>query len=455
MGRMPSLPRTLRAPSAARAALALTLLASASPATAQQAPRATLTKKQLEALIETLVAIDRTARDALKLELAAVAPLADVPLPKESELEKLRKTIAKARAKRSLLPTKTGQYFVDPVTGAEAEDDAKVRGRLYIDGATAKPKGLLIGLHGGGLGSGDASSSRESYQSLLSKRGWVGLFPEVLEKTEHGWTDSGTEEWLVRLVDQALAEYGVPPDHVYMTGHSMGGYGTWVVGARHADLFAALAVSAGAPTPVYGNSKTIIDVQRGVVPNLRNMPLVVFQSTDDPRVPPDANQAAVQRVAVAKEKFGGYDDFVYWEVHDREHGFPEGGPNALIERIEGFTRKPWPQKVVWEPVLPWKHRFFWLEWAEPKLRTTVIAEVFPAERRIAVLVEGGDGTGLGLLLTPELLPLGAESGELAIELNGEEVYRGVPEPRFDTWLRTAVLGDRGREAAVHVVLKAK
>lgn len=450
MGDMSTLPRQLHPLLAFVACAALV-----SEVTAQKAPQAALSKRQVEELVEALVAIDRTASDALTRELAAVAPLAGLPLPKEADLAKLRQTIAKARAKRSLLPAKTGEYSVDPVTGAEAEKSADVRGRLFIDGATAKPKGLLIGLHGGGVGSGDASSSRESYQGLLSKRGWVGLFPEVLEKTERGWTDSGTEEWLVRLVDQALAEYGVPPDQVYMTGHSMGGYGTWVVGAHHADLFAALAVSAGAPTPVYGPEKTIVDVQRGVVPNLRNMPLVVFQSTDDPRVPPEANQAAVQRVAAAKERFGGYDKFVYWEVHDREHGFPEGGPNALIQRIEGFKRESWPHKLVWEPVVPWKRRFYWLEWAEPKLRTTVIAEVFPAERRIAVLVEGGDGAGLALLLSPELLPLDAPSGELVIELNGDEVYRGVPEPRFDTWLRTAALGDRGREAAVHIPLKSK
>ncbi|MEZ6015482.1 MAG: hypothetical protein R3F49_10235 [Planctomycetota bacterium] len=422
----------------------------AAPAHASLAQDA-LSKKQLGELIEALVAVDRCAADGRRALDALLAPIAGAPLPRESDLARLRKDIAKARAKQAQLPAKTGEHFVDPVTGAEVEQGAG--GRLFIEGKTAKPKGLLIGLHGGGVGSGDAGSSRGSYQGLLSKRGWVGLFPEVLEKTERGWTDSGTEEWLVRLVDQAVAEYGVPPDHVYMTGHSMGGYGTWVVGAHHADLFASLAASAGAPTPVYGPSKTIIDVQGGVVPSLRNTPLLVFQSTDDPRVPPDANQGAVARVEAAKERFGGYDNFVYWEVTDRQHDFPEGGPNALIERIEGFTRDPWPKKVVWAPVLPWKHQFYWLDWEAPKLRTTVIAEVFPDERRIAVLVEGGDGAGLAVLLAPELLPLDAKSGELTIELNGDEVFRGVPQPTFDAWLRTAIQGDPGREYAIRVPLR--
>lgn len=434
-------------------ATALALALSMPVAAAQDAAPKPLTKRQLEALITEVVAVDRQAADGRAQLDALLAPVVGAPVPKESELAKLRKSIAKARAKRSELPTKTGQYFVDPVTGAEVDDDAPVRGRLFIDGDTRRPKGLLIGLHGGGVGSGDAASSRASYQGLLSERDWVGLFPEVLEKTERGWTDSGTEEWLVRLVDQALAEFEVPPDHVYMTGHSMGGYGTWVVGAHHADLFAALAVSAGAPTPVYGHENKIIDVQRGVVPNLRDMPMVVFQSTDDPRVPPEANQGAVARVAVAKERYGGYDEFTYWEVTDRQHSFPEGGPDALIARIEGFARKPCPRKVVWEPVLTWKRQYHWLDWPTPKFRTIVIAELFPEERRIAVLVEGGDGAGLGVLLSEQVLPLDEKSGEVIIELNGDEVFRGVPTPSLDVWLRTATLGDPGREFVARVALK--
>ena len=35
--------------------------------------------------------------------------------------------------------------------------------------------------------------------------------------------------------------------NVFLTGHSMGGYGTWSVGFRHPDLFAALAPVAGRP----------------------------------------------------------------------------------------------------------------------------------------------------------------------------------------------------------------
>lgn len=421
----------------------------AGSALAQRAP----SKKELEAAVAALVALDPADKASHGRALELVAPWASQPLPKESELEKHRQAIAKARAKAATLPETSGEHWVDPRTCAPVDRGTRGAGRLFVGGDTKSPKGLLIGLHGGGVGSGDASSSRDAYQGLLGSRDWVGLFPEVIEKTEHGWTDAGTEEWLVRLVHQATAQYGVPPDQVFLTGHSMGGYGTWVVGAHHADLFAALAASAGAPTPVYGPERTIVDVVRGVVPNLRNMPFVVYQSTDDVQVPPEANQGAVARIAVAKERFGGYERFEYWEVHDRGHAYPEGGPEALLAKVDMHRRHTWPTKVVWEPVLPWKQRFHWLEWPEPKWRTVVIAEAFPAERRIAVLVEGGDGKGLGLLLGPALLPLGPGAGPLVVELNGAEVYRGEPAPSFGTWLRTAALGDRGREASVHVTLR--
>ena len=70
----------------------------------------------------------------------------------------------------------------------------------------------------------------------------------------------------------------------------MGGYGTWTLGAHHADRVAALAASAGAPTPITGPSGKYEDVEIGVIPSLRNVPIVIYQSDDDPNVPPAANE---------------------------------------------------------------------------------------------------------------------------------------------------------------------
>jgi poly(3-hydroxybutyrate) depolymerase len=52
---------------------------------------------------------------------------------------------------------------------------------------------------------------------------------------------------VLRAIDEAKAAFSVDPDRVLLVGQSMGGYGTWHVGTRHPELFAAIG-------PIYGGS---------------------------------------------------------------------------------------------------------------------------------------------------------------------------------------------------------
>src|SRR4051794_4322852 len=54
---------------------------------------------------------------------------------------------------------------------------------------------------------------------------------------QRGWRP----EPLAALVDDVLANYKADPDRVYLTGLSLGGFGTWSLAARHPDKFAAIA----------------------------------------------------------------------------------------------------------------------------------------------------------------------------------------------------------------------
>jgi hypothetical protein len=49
----------------------------------------------------------------------------------------------------------------------------------------------------------------------------------------------------LEVLEIAKREYGIDPNKVYLTGHSMGGHGTWILGATFPQLFSALAPSAG------------------------------------------------------------------------------------------------------------------------------------------------------------------------------------------------------------------
>ncbi len=52
---------------------------------------------------------------------------------------------------------------------------------------------------------------------------------------------------IMRVVQLAKKQFSVDDDRVYLMGESMGGWGTWNVGTRHPDVFAAIA-------PIYGGS---------------------------------------------------------------------------------------------------------------------------------------------------------------------------------------------------------
>lgn len=357
-----------------------------------------------------------------------------------------RKNLLKAWNKQDGLPFSKGDghYW-----------EKERRGRYIMGGKGKKPTGLLIAMHGGGVGSADASGAASLYGPAASENKWVMIAPQALKATERGWTDSGTEEWVWDLVEQARRTFKVDANNVVLCGHSMGGYGSWTLGAHHADRVAALAPAAGAPTPIMERgTEKIIDIDWGIVPSLRNVPMVVFQSIDDPRVPPGPNQYAAKAVAKAKEQWGGYDSFEYWELDGFAHDPPPGGPKAHFERLKSLVRQPVQDVVIWQPVLDWKRQFYWLFWEHPAEGAIVEGRIDRAANKISVTVkfhkQSEQGSGLAVLLDDTLVDM---SKEVIVEFNGEEAFRGMPERRIEVLMDTATSGDPGRMYSFKVPLQ--
>ena len=309
---------------------------------------------------------------------------------------------------------------------------------MYIvGGEKKKPNALMLCMHGGGKGQGDAWSSHGSYNPTASGLDWLGIYPEVLEKTEHGWTTSSTEEFVMDLVERARRTWDIDPNRVFFVGHSMGGYGSWMLGAHHADVVAGLAPSAGAPTPHFDENGEAWDIVRGVVPNLRNVPIVIYQSDDDPNVPPTANRCAAKKLAVAQKRWGGF-DYEYWEESGRGHAPPPGGFDAHLEKIKDRVRNPHPDTVIWEPSIGWKRQFYWLWWEFPSMSSLVEARLERDKNEVHVDCSV-EAKGLYVLLSPEIVDM---DEEVAVFLNKQEVFRGKPQRSLSTLLLTGVRGDR-------------
>ncbi|MBC8064724.1 MAG: prolyl oligopeptidase family serine peptidase, partial [Chlorobia bacterium] len=99
-------------------------------------------------------------------------------------------------------------------------------------------RALFLSLHGASV---EAIGQSEAY----SAKAWGHLVaPTNRRPYGFDWEEIGRLDALEVL---ALAKEELRPDptKIYLTGHSMGGHGTWQLGAHYPNLFAAIAPSAG------------------------------------------------------------------------------------------------------------------------------------------------------------------------------------------------------------------
>lgn len=71
---------------------------------------------------------------------------------------------------------------------------------------------------------------------------FLAVFPQ--EPAPELWFGDGAEQ-AIKALDQTVAEFKADPMRLYLTGLSLGGYGTWYLAAKYPGKFAAVAPAAG------------------------------------------------------------------------------------------------------------------------------------------------------------------------------------------------------------------
>jgi pimeloyl-ACP methyl ester carboxylesterase len=102
---------------------------------------------------------------------------------------------------------------------------------------TQKP-GLVLTLHGAGV---EALGQATCY---APKPGLHVVASTNRRPFGFDWEDWGRLDAL-EVLHQAQEKLQPDPKRIYLTGHSMGGHGTWSIGANYPDRFAAIGPSAG------------------------------------------------------------------------------------------------------------------------------------------------------------------------------------------------------------------
>lgn len=143
---------------------------------------------------------------------------------------------------------------------------------------------IIIQLHGAGeRGEGKddlALVDVHGFSKLLKKRDYPAIFIMPQCPTESFW--AARVESIVRFVEMLTEEYRADKGRIYLTGLSMGGFGTWFTSMARPDLFAAIA-------PVCGGGMAW---NAGVL----DMPIWAFHGAVDPVVAPFHSDNMVEKL---------------------------------------------------------------------------------------------------------------------------------------------------------------
>lgn len=185
-----------------------------------------------------------------------------------------------------------------------------------------RPWPLVVGLHGGGRDGKDGKDvvgtgrgAMNFYAGGGAKYGYIVVCPSAVRAP---WANRMNDTLVRSVLDEVCILFNVDLNRVYLTGHSMGGYGAWHFGPRYAHLWAAIAPMAG------GGHNNLAKLRKTMTP------VYIYHGENDNVVGCSDSRRAAESLKKAE------DDFVYTEIPDSGHGFP---PDVAEEMWSFFHRR--------------------------------------------------------------------------------------------------------------------
>jgi poly(3-hydroxybutyrate) depolymerase len=324
--------------------------------------------------------------------------------------------------------------------------------RWIENGRGGGKSGLVMGLHGGGEGAGDASEAAGTW----NVPGCLGMYPQGIRLVHDTWNTVHGERFVLTLLDVAKVQREVDPDRVVAAGFSMGGTGSWFLAGRHPDLLAAAAPCVGvlmaSPKSQVPKKEDVQFLQYGFVPNVRNLAMTWFAGLADDHCMPGTYLCAWDLLQDLRRKdAGGYERLRFTTYEGLGHAFPPGEPGKIIAWLATQRREPFPSRLVWEYAadpfpLPEddvdrrvgryvKRDFYWLHTERPEDKSTVRATLDRSGATNAFTLELG-GTApedWTVWMSPKSIDV---AKDVVVVADGQEVYRGRPVPDVATVFET-------------------
>jgi dienelactone hydrolase len=296
--------------------------------------------------------------------------------------------------------------------------------------AGSKPA-LVLTLHGAGV---EAINQARAYKS----KDWAFIVaPTNRRPYGFDWEDWGRLDAL-EVLTEASRLFGTDPSRTYLTGHSMGGHGTWQIGATAPGPWAAIAPSAGWSSfssygggVVYQNPSPVEKMlarannpseTTALARNFLHYGVYILHGDQDDNVP-------VAQARAMRELLGSFHpDFCYYERPGAGHWWGDECVDwpPLFEFLKDHVRpsEEEARKIEFVTANPGiSSRSNWLE---------ILAQTRPLEYSKVVMEKDEAGTAfrgttenvLRLALDVPALPAG---GTVRIELDGSRV-EAAPMP---------------------------
>lgn len=165
---------------------------------------------------------------------------------------------------------------------------------------------MFLSVHG-------ASVEATNQAAAYGQKDWGHLVaPTNRRPFGFAWEDWGRLDALEVLAD-AEQIYQTDPTRTYLTGHSMGGHGTWYLGATYPDRWAAIAPCAGYPD--------LLGYRGGFMRRIKDMP-------EERRRRFGITDAMLQRMQVLSESKSVFDEIV-------NRG---GNPSRTLKLIKNYSQ---------------------------------------------------------------------------------------------------------------------
>lgn len=219
--------------------------------------------------------------------------------------------------------TKKGKDGLDGITGLFERpyyshyDKALDSYIIYLptDYDSAKNYPLVVLLHGygGSVYVERAATENDALMNNCEEKDVILVCPNGRHKLpyEYGGYMNKSMEDVLQVIEDVKVNYTIDTGRIYLTGLSMGGYGTWNISSKHPEIFAAIA-------PLCGYGEDDIDLQQ-----LVEIPVYAFHGDQDATV---SNRITISMVNSLKNLGGnvtylelkGYGhniwDYVYEEM---------------------------------------------------------------------------------------------------------------------------------------------